>query len=152
MTYAILTTPIGNLCITCSKTAVTSIVLRTVGERVRAQPDTLAAKAEAQLMEYFAGKRTDFDLPLGGKGTDFQLDVWKELRRIPYGKTRSYASVAKKVSCESPRAIGTACGANPLLIVTPCHRVISKDGGLGGFSAGLENKAWLLEFEKGLKK
>jgi len=151
MTYAILTTPIGNLCVTCSNTAVTSIVLRTVGETIRATPKTLAAKVEAQLNEYFAGTRTEFDLPLDPKGTEFQHDVWKELRRIPHGKTRSYASVAKKVECESPRAIGTACGANPLLIVVPCHRVISKDGGLGGFSAGLENKAWLLEFEKKVK-
>ncbi len=148
MSIAILTTPIGNLCITCNNTHVTSIERMELGDPVRAKPKSLAARAEAQLIEYFAGKRTDFDLPLDPKGTEFQLKVWKELRGIPFGKTRSYASVAKKVPCESPRAIGTACGANPLLIVTPCHRVISKDGGLGGFSAGLENKAWLLEFEK----
>lgn len=152
MSYAILTTPIGNLCITCSPTGVTSIERMELGEPVLAKPKTLAAKAEAQLMEYFAGQRTSFDLPLEPEGTAFQMAVWKELRRIPCGKTRSYASVAKKVACDSPRAIGTACGANKLLIVIPCHRVISKDGGLGGFSAGLENKEWLLEFEKSTGK
>lgn len=151
MTHAILTTPIGDLCITCNATHVVSIILHQAGGSVRAKPKTLAATVEAQLMEYFAGKRTSFDLPLDPKGTHFQQQVWKELRRIPFGKTRSYASVAKKTACDNPRTIGTVCGENPLLIVTPCHRVISKDGGLGGFSAGLEKKAWLLEFEKGEK-
>lgn len=148
MSYAILTTPIGTLCITCSPTGVSAIEHMDRGEPVCAKPGTLAARVEAQLIEYFAGERTSFDLPLEPAGTEFQKKVWGELRRIPFGKTRAYASVAKKVACESPRAIGTACGANPLLIVIPCHRVISKDGGLGGFSAGLENKEWLLEFEK----
>lgn len=152
MSYAILTTPIGNLCITCSPTGITAVEHMVRGEPVLAKPGTLAAKAEAQLIEYFSGKRTSFDLPLEPKGTEFQQKVWKELRRIPHGKTRAYADIAKRVKCGSARAVGTACGANPLLILTPCHRVVATGGGLGGFSAGLENKEWLLEFEKCAKK
>lgn len=148
MSYAILTTPIGNLCITCSPTGVTAVEHMALGKPVLAKSGTLAAKVEAQLTEYFSGTRTSFDLPLEPKGTAFQQTVWKELARIPCGKTRTYSEVAKKIKTNSPRAIGTACGANPLLILIPCHRVVAKDDGLGGFSAGLENKEWLLEFEK----
>lgn len=151
MSHAILATPIGPLRITCSPTGVTAVERAKQAKPVAAAPGTVAAKAEAQLVEYFAGKRTSFDLPLEPEGTPFQQKVWKELARIPFGKTRTYSEVAAKIGTKSSRATGGGCGANPLLIIVPCHRVVAKDGGLGGFSSGIENKKWLLKFEQGDK-
>lgn len=103
--------------------------------------------AARQLAEYFAGNRQIFDLPIAPAGTPFQKRVWAALCRIPFGQTRTYAHIAAEIG-SAPRAVGGACGANPILIAIPCHRVVAADGGLGGFSAGLENKAWLLDFER----
>lgn len=102
----------------------------------------------AQLAEYFAGQRRSFDLPLADEGSDFQRAVWGALRAIPYGQTRSYGQVAAAVgNPRASRAVGAANGANPLLIVTPCHRVVRTGGALGGFGAGLPVKARLLALE-----
>ncbi len=102
----------------------------------------------AQLAEYFAGPRRSFDLPLADEGSDFQRAVWAALRAIPYGQTRSYGQVAAAVgNPRACRAVGAANGANPLLIVTPCHRVVRTGGALGGFGAGLPVKARLLALE-----
>lgn len=104
--------------------------------------------AEAQLDEYFAGTRTSFDLPLAPRGTAFQLGVWQELARIPYGTTISYAALAQRVGKPSAtRAVGAANGRNPLPIVLPCHRVIGADGALIGFGGGLPMKEFLLRLE-----
>lgn len=104
--------------------------------------------AALQLKEYFSGKRTSFDLPLDFKGTDFQVSVWKALRKIPFGKTWSYSDLAKAVkSPRAVRAVGTANSKNPLSIIIPCHRVIAKDGSLAGFGGGVQNKAFLLTHE-----
>ena len=112
--------------------------------------DVLQA-AEAQLHEYFAGTRTCFDLPLAPQGTDFQLQVWHELARIPYGETISYALLAQRVGNPSAsRAVGAANGRNPLPIVLPCHRVIGADGALTGFGGGLPMKEFLLKLEGAL--
>lgn len=101
-----------------------------------------------QLNEYFDLKRTGFDLPLDLMGTDFQIEVWKILARIPYGKTVSYKDVASKLkSKKSFRAVGTANGKNPVCIIIPCHRVIAANGKLGGYSGGLKNKTKLLAIE-----
>lgn len=109
--------------------------------------DVLQA-AEAQLHEYFAGARTQFDLPLAPQGTTFQLDVWQELARIPYGTTISYAALAQRVGKPSAtRAVGAANGRNPLPIVLACHRVIGADGALTGFGGGLPMKEYLLRLE-----
>jgi len=87
-------------------------------------------------------------LPIVALGSDFQMRVWRELRRIPPGKTLSYGQLARRVgNPKASRAVGSANGRNPLCIVVPCHRVISADGSLGGFSAGLEAKRWLLRHE-----
>lgn len=105
--------------------------------------------AAPQIMEYVAGERRGFDLPLDLKGTDFQLQVWRAIQKIPYGRTRFYGQVAKFV--DRPRgaqAVGMACKANPIPLVIPCHRVVERGGGLGGFSPGLEWKKWLLDLEK----
>ncbi len=103
-----------------------------------------------QLDEFFAGKRTTFDLPMAPAGTDFQKRVWAELTRIPYGETISYAELAKRVGSEgAARAVGRANATNPIAVVVPCHRVIGADGSLTGYAYGVEMKRSLLDFEKG---
>lgn len=107
--------------------------------------------AEAQLGEYFAGKRQRFALPLAPQGTDFQLRVWRELAQIPYGETISYAQLALRLdNPNGTRAVGAANGRNPLPIVLPCHRVIGADGALTGFGGGLPVKESLLRLEGAL--
>jgi methylated-DNA-[protein]-cysteine S-methyltransferase len=101
-----------------------------------------------QLAEYFAGERRDFDLPLAPEGTPFERSVWDELRKIPFGETRSYGEIAQAIGRPgAARAVGRANGANPIPIVVPCHRVIGSDGSLTGFGGGLEAKSRLLEIE-----
>ncbi len=101
-----------------------------------------------QLKEYFRGERKTFDVPIQTKGTPFQENVWKALREIPYGETCSYGDIAKKIGCpKGARAVGAACGRNPVLIVTPCHRVVGGNGALTGFTGGLHVKEKLLELE-----
>ena len=107
------------------------------------------ASAVAQLAEYFAGRRTRFDLPLAPQGTEFQRAVWKALIRIPYGETLSYGELARRIGKpNASRAVGLANGANPLPIVVPCHRVIGADGSLTGFGGGLDIKRRLLALER----
>jgi methylated-DNA-[protein]-cysteine S-methyltransferase len=102
-----------------------------------------------QLGEYFAGERTAFDLPLHPVGSDFELRVWDQLTRIPYGETRSYGQVAQAVGEPGgAQAVGAANGRNPLAIVVPCHRVIGADGSLVGFAGGLPRKRFLLDLEQ----
>lgn len=105
-------------------------------------------EAVTQLQEYFEGKRNDFDFKLNPKGTHFQLKVWEELCKIPFGKTISYSDLAKKLGDPKViRAAASANGKNPLWIVVPCHRVIGTDGSLTGYAGGLWRKKWLLEHE-----
>ncbi len=108
-------------------------------------------KAMSQLSEYFAGKRTSFDLKRDldlSIGTNFQQAVWHGLMDIPYGETRSYAWLAAHIGKEgSSRAVGNANGANPIPIIVPCHRVVLSSGGLGGFTGGLHYKEALLGLE-----
>ena len=109
---------------------------------------TILIEAERQLSEYFAGKRTQFDLPLQPDGTEFQKKVWRALREIPFGENKSYQDLARAVgSPKASRAVGAANGKNPLSIVVPCHRVIGANGALTGFAGGLETKATLLALE-----
>jgi AraC family transcriptional regulator of adaptative response/methylated-DNA-[protein]-cysteine methyltransferase len=104
-----------------------------------------------QLREYFAGTRRDFDLPLKQRGSTFQLAAWKALREIPYGETRSYTDMARRVgSPGAVRAIGRANGQNQIAIVVPCHRVIRADGSLCGYGGGRWRKQWLLDHEKAI--
>jgi methylated-DNA-[protein]-cysteine S-methyltransferase len=101
-----------------------------------------------QLEAYFAGELTTFDMPLKLSGTHFQLRVWSELQRIPYGETISYGELARRLGNPAAvRAVGLANGRNPITIVVPCHRVIGADGSLTGYGGGLERKAWLLDHE-----
>lgn len=101
-----------------------------------------------QLTEYFKGERTSFTIPMDMRGTPFQLQVWEALQSIPYGETCSYTDIAHQIGKPSSvRAVGTAIGANPLLITIPCHRVIAKNGSLTGYRGGLDMKAQLLQLE-----
>jgi len=101
-----------------------------------------------ELREYFAGTRTRFQFALDLHGTEFQKRCWKALTRIPYGKTTTYAAIAKQVGHpKASRAVGQANHSNPMAIVVPCHRVLQADGSLGGYGGGLDKKAALLRLE-----
>jgi methylated-DNA-[protein]-cysteine S-methyltransferase len=118
------------------------------GERRNGSP--LLAEAARQLEAYFAGKLANFDLPLRPAGSGFEHRVWDAMQRIPYGETRCYGDLASDIG-SAPRAVGGACGRNPIPIVIPCHRVLGK-AGLGGYSGsgGLETKQTLLALEGAL--
>ncbi len=111
--------------------------------------NTYFNEIKRQLDEYFLGKRKEFNLNILMKGSEFQKQVWLELQKIPYGSTKSYKDIAEKIGkSKSQRAVGQACNKNNILIIIPCHRVISKNGGLNGFSCGLDIKEKLLSLEK----
>ena len=107
----------------------------------------LLEKAKEEVEEYIRGERKEFDLPLSPKGTPFQEKVWRELINIQYGEKVSYGEIGERIGSKAYRAIGNACGKNPIPIIIPCHRVVGKNN-LGGFSLGLELKKKLLEIEK----
>jgi len=113
------------------------------------QGDPVLDEASRQLAAWFAGERTQFDLPLRARGTPFQLAVWKALREIPFGETRSYGQIADGLGQpKAVRAVGAANGRNPIGIIVPCHRVIGADGTLVGYGGGMERKRWLLGHER----
>jgi methylated-DNA-[protein]-cysteine S-methyltransferase len=108
-----------------------------------------ATGAREQLVEYFAGERRLFDLPVARKGSDFEEAVWEEISCIPFGETRTYGQVAEAVGgTGDAQEVGKACAANPVLLVVPCHRVVGADGSLKGYADGLPLKARLLAFEE----
>ncbi len=110
--------------------------------------DKVLEACATQLGEYFAGRRTRFELPLAPAGTAFQREVWAALEKIPYGALSSYAEIARTIGRPAAtRAVGAANGRNPLPIVIPCHRVIGSDGSLTGYGGGLEKKRRLLSLE-----
>jgi methylated-DNA-[protein]-cysteine S-methyltransferase len=115
------------------------------------QEDPQAARAAIeQLREYFAGERSEFDLPLAPGGTAFQQRVWQALRTIPYGTTTSYGAIARAIGRPTAsRAVGMANGRNPIGIVVPCHRVVGSTGALTGYGGGIERKEWLIAHEAG---
>jgi len=116
---------------------------------VKDHKDKTILQTKEQLAEYFQGKRKIFDLPLVLNGTDFQLQAWQQLLKIPYAKTISYGEQAEKIGDKNKaRAVGMANGCNPISIVIPCHRVIGSNGQLVGFGGGLDKKAYLLNLEK----
>lgn len=156
--YTIVDSPVGRVLLTGDSRALTGLYMMDSGRHpMQVAPgwvrrdDDLAAAA-AQVREYFAGERTEFDLPLAPRGTPFQLAVWEELTRIPYGKTASYGEVALALgkSLLASRAVGLANGRNPISIIVPCHRVIGADGSLTGYGGGLDRKEWLLRHEGAL--
>jgi AraC family transcriptional regulator, regulatory protein of adaptative response / methylated-DNA-[protein]-cysteine methyltransferase len=114
------------------------------------EDDTVIGQTRRELDEYFAGKRRDFTIPLDYPGTPFETKVWDELLKIPYGETRSYEQLAEITSSKGAvRAVGSANGRNRIAIVIPCHRVVNKNGALGGYGGGLWRKQTLLALEMG---
>jgi O-6-methylguanine DNA methyltransferase len=110
----------------------------------------LLQKLRAQLTEYFAGRRREFDLPLDYRGSPFQEKVWRALLAIPYGETWSYRQLAGRIGdANASRAVGTANGRNRIAIVIPCHRVVNASGELGGYGGGVWRKKFLLDLERG---
>lgn len=107
-------------------------------------------RIQSQLNEYFFQGRPDFNLPMILSGTNFQKEIWDSLQRIPYGLTSTYQKIANEVAAPKAfRAVGTAVGANPIMIIVPCHRVVRLNGQLGGYAGGLTRKMELLKLEKG---
>jgi methylated-DNA-[protein]-cysteine S-methyltransferase len=101
-----------------------------------------------QLREYFAGERRAFDLPLAWHGTTFQQRIWREIARVPYGKTITYSELGAAAHArEAARAVGAATGRNPFTLVVPCHRIVGTNGSLTGYAGGIERKARLLALE-----
>ena len=112
--------------------------------------DTLFGETQEQLEAYFAGELKEFTLQLRLHGTPFQQTVWDQLRRIPYGETRSYGDLADALGNPgASRAVGLANGKNPIGIIVPCHRVVGANGSLTGYGGGLDRKQRLLDFESG---
>ncbi|RDI98220.1 methylated-DNA--[protein]-cysteine S-methyltransferase [Dyella solisilvae] len=151
--YDEMPSPVGMLRLVADEMGLREIWFERGSHRKAAQPHWLRAPeslaaARRQLEEYFAGTRQQFDLALHPQGTPFQLAVWWELARIPYGGTISYGELARRIGQPlAMRAVGAANGRNPLPIVLPCHRVIGADGSLTGFGGGLPTKRYLLSLE-----
>ena len=150
MVWDVYQSPLGPLTIQAGPRGISGLFFprdrRSRSARTR-DPDALAPVV-AQLDEYFVGQRRAFDLPLDLVGSDFQLAVWHQLRRIPYGTTVSYSELSEAIGRpDVVRAVGAAVGQTPVPIVVPCHRVIGKDGSLTGYGGGLRRKAALLELE-----
>jgi methylated-DNA-[protein]-cysteine S-methyltransferase len=119
-----------------------------MGEATAHPTNALEARAVTQIAEYYSGQRRDFDLELAPKGTPFQLAVWNELTKIPFGETITYAELAHRIGRPAAvRAVGAANGANPIPLIIPCHRVIGSNGTLTGYGGGIERKQWLLAHE-----
>jgi len=153
MYYRYLATPIGDLLIAGDEGALCVIGFPEGSMRREPEPEWIynekpfGAVCE-QLTAYFAGTRTEFDLELRPGGTEFQLQVLEELRKIPYGTTVSYGDIAKRIGRpKAVRAVGRANGRNPIPIIIPCHRVIGSSGHLTGFGGGLPTKEALLRLE-----
>jgi len=156
--YKIVDSPVGKLTLVATDDGLAAILWE--NDRPRRVPLSVAGEARnhpvlvdaaRQLEQYFAGKRTAFDLKLDIAGTEFQRKVWSALLTIPYGETRSYSQIAKQIGHpDAARAVGAANGRNPISIIAPCHRVIGSTGKLIGFGGGLAAKAHLLSLEGAL--
>lgn len=149
--------PVGRLRLVASEKGLCAILFNDGNNKSAAYDEAqeadsghaLLEKAHKQLQEYFLRKRKSFDVKLDMRGTIFQLMAWKELQKIPYGTTISYAQQARQVGDEKKaRAVGMANGRNPLPIIVPCHRVIGESGKLTGYAGGLPMKEYLLTLER----
>lgn len=145
MEQAVISTPMGPLTLFAEENCLAALVFGDYGGYDHLP---LFEETRRQLEEYFSGTRQNFDLPLNPSGTAFQRRVWRALLDIPYGTALSYRELARRADCpKGYRAVGQANGKNPIPILIPCHRVIGADGTLGGYSAGLDRKRFLLELE-----
>jgi methylated-DNA-[protein]-cysteine S-methyltransferase len=151
--YTTIDSPLGILLVARDEVGITALLLPTGRHKAEPAPDwvrddTAFDDIRSQLGEYFAGTRTDFDLPLHMIGSAFQRRVWAALREIPCGETTSYGALAASIGAPgAARAVGLANGQNPVSIIVPCHRVIGANGSLTGYGGGLPAKQWLLAHE-----
>ncbi len=149
MNYISLHSPVGDLTVHEESGSVVALEWGWVPDDVPGHPEptALLQTAVEQLNDYFDGTRREFDLPLAPNGTAFQQSVWHAMCAIPAGRTRTYGDLARDLK-SAAQPVGTACGANPIPIIIPCHRVVAADG-LGGYSGdgGVETKAQLLRLE-----
>ena len=148
----VVVSPVGKLRIVASEKGLVAIDVRNnAKQEVTAKNPSAQAvliQTKKQLEQYFAGKRTTFDVALDLVGTEFQVQAWRALCRIPFGKTISYGQQAANIKKPKAfRAVGSANGKNPIPIIVPCHRVVASDGSLGGYSLGLRMKKQLLALE-----
>lgn len=144
-------TPVGALTLRGDGEAITRVLWLDHGKPAPMdEPDPLCDWAVRELISYFSGQLTTFTVPVTLKGSNLQLGVWEEMRRIPFGDVLTYGDVARAVGSE-PQAVGTACGQNPIPVIVPCHRIVGAGGKLTGFSGGngIETKAFLLDHESG---
>lgn len=155
-TWLTVPSPLGDLLLVSDGESLTHIRYlavdpagRPLHPRSPADPGGVLATAAGQLSEYFAGRRRSFDLPLRPAGTAFQRAVWSAMTAIPFGATAGYGELARRVGRPAAsRAVGAACGRNPLPVVVPCHRVVGSDGSLTGYAGGLGIKRALLDLER----
>jgi methylated-DNA-[protein]-cysteine S-methyltransferase len=153
MKYTIIESPVGPLLAARDDVGLVELQLPEGKHEQRPRPgwvrdDAAFEDVRVQLAEYFAGTRTEFDLPLHASGTPFQQKVWAALMDIPYGETASYGATAAAIgSPTASRAVGLANGQNPIPIIVPCHRVVGANGSLTGYGGGLDTKRWLLSHE-----
>ncbi|MFC6080245.1 methylated-DNA--[protein]-cysteine S-methyltransferase [Sphaerisporangium aureirubrum] len=157
-THTVIESPVGGLIAVAEDGALTGLYFerRRRGPRpgdLGTRDETGFAEPRRQLAEYFAGERTGFELPLAPRGDEFQHQVWRLLAEIPFGETRSYGELARRLGDVAlAREVGAACGRNPLPVVVPCHRVVGADGRLTGYAGGLDRKRYLLELEEPARK
>jgi methylated-DNA-[protein]-cysteine S-methyltransferase len=157
--YRVISSPVGPLTLVASVSALVAILWDKdrpgrvpLGDMRECEDNATLNETERQLKQYFAGERTQFDIPLHFRGTDFQKEVWNALLRIPYGQTRTYGEIAEEIGKpKAVRAVGAANGRNPISIIAPCHRVIGASGALTGFAGGLDRKETLLVLEDARK-
>ncbi len=146
-------TALGPLTVAADAQAVTAVRFGGADAACPHGQNPLADQAAAELTQYFAGERQSFSVPLRPAGTPFQREVWNALLEIPYGETRSYAQIARRIGRPAAaRAVGAANRGNPIAVLIPCHRVVGADGALTGYAAGLPLKRRLLELEQNLMK
>jgi len=144
-------TPVGKIALCEENGFVTNLIFNPDKkyENCEEKETPILKEAFSQLEKYFAGELKNFDIPVSLHGTEFSKKIWQELKKISYGKVLSYGEVAHLIgNPKASRATGTALGKNPIPIIIPCHRVISSDGSIGGFSAGIEIKKKLLKLEQ----
>jgi len=146
MSELVFSTALGNLIIKEESGSIVAIGFTDQAEMDNSS--TLLIEAKKELKQYFTGERQDFTIPINPIGTEFQKNVWDELRRIGYGQTISYQELANRLGDpKSIRAAGTANGKNPIAIIIPCHRVIGSDGSMTGYAGGIDKKRSLLKIE-----
>lgn len=160
ISYTVVSSTLGYLLVAMTEKGVCAVKLGDDAEKLELLLQAEFKKAEIRrddtahqewiqaILAFIAVEQPHLNLPLDIRGTAFQIQVWQALQKIPYGETRTYQDIAREIGTNAVRAVGSACGANPVALIIPCHRVLRSDGSLGGYEWGLERKRKLLELEK----